>query len=55
MYLNWRRVQTLSREYSPETLLEFLKTESERLNEIKTEFNAHLSGRDFYHTVYRGY
>jgi len=39
-YLNWRRVQTLRREYSPETLVEFLKTESERLKEIQTEFDA---------------
>ena len=39
-YLNWRRVQTLRREYTSETLLEFLKTESERVNEMKTEFNA---------------
>jgi len=39
-YLNWRRVQTLRREYTSETLLEFLETESERVKEIKTEFNA---------------
>jgi len=39
-YLNWRRVQTLRREYTSETLLEFLKRESERMKEIKTEFNA---------------
>jgi len=29
-YFNWRRVQTLRREYAPETLVEFLKTESKR-------------------------
>jgi len=39
-YLNWRRVQTLRREYSSETLLDFLKTESERVKEIKNGFNA---------------
>jgi len=39
-YLNWRRVQTLRREYSSETLLDFLKTESERVKDIKNEFNA---------------
>lgn len=39
-YLNWRRVQTLRRQYTPKTLLEFLETESERVTELKTEFNA---------------
>ena len=39
-YLNWRRVQTLRREYTSEALLDFLKTESERVKEIKNEFNA---------------
>lgn len=39
-YLNWRRVQTLRREYTSETLLDFLKTESERVKEIKNEFNT---------------
>jgi hypothetical protein len=39
-YLNWRRVQTLRREYTPETLLDFLKTESERAEDLKDEFNT---------------
>ncbi len=39
-YLNWRRVQTLRREYAPETLLEFLETEAERVTELESEFNA---------------
>jgi len=39
-YLNWRRVQTLRREYAPETLLEFLQTESERTTELADEFDT---------------
>ncbi len=39
-YLNWRRVQTLRRQYTSETLLEYLKTESERMKDFETEFNT---------------
>jgi hypothetical protein len=39
-YLDWRRVQKLRHEYTPEELLEFLKTESERLNTLQREFDT---------------
>ena len=39
-YLDWRRVQKLRQEYTAEELLEFLKTESERLDTLKREFGT---------------
>lgn len=39
-YLNWRRVQGLREEHTTEELLNFLKGESERIDEFKDEFNA---------------
>ena len=39
-YLNWRRVQTLRREYATEELLDLLQSESERADALATEFNA---------------
>ena len=39
-YLNWRRVQTLRQEYATEELLDFLKTESERMESLEDEFDA---------------
>ena len=39
-YLNWRRVQTLRKEYAPEELLDLLKVESERTETFEREFNA---------------
>lgn len=37
-YMNWRRVQKLRQEYATEELLDLLKTESERAEELKSEF-----------------
>jgi predicted ArsR family transcriptional regulator len=37
-YLNWRRVQKLRQEYATEELLDLLKTESERVEELESEF-----------------
>ena len=39
-YLNWRRVQTLQDEYSSAELLEFLKTEAARAEELAEEFDV---------------
>ncbi|WEL28120.1 DUF7342 family protein [Haloferax volcanii] len=39
-YLNWRRVQTLQDEYSSAELLEFLKTEAARVEELAEEFDV---------------
>jgi hypothetical protein len=39
-YLDWRRVQNLRQAYTAEELLEFLKTESERLDTLKREFGT---------------
>ena len=39
-YLNWRRVQTLRQEYATEELLDFLKTESKRLESLENEFDG---------------
>lgn len=39
-YLNWRRVQTIRQEYATEELLDFLKTESERLESLENEFDG---------------
>ncbi|MDS0243728.1 MULTISPECIES: hypothetical protein [unclassified Haloferax] len=39
-YLNWRRVQTLQDEYSTAELLEFLKTETARAEELAEEFDV---------------
>ncbi|MFC5369152.1 DUF7342 family protein [Salinirubrum litoreum] len=39
-YLNWRRVQKLRQEYATEELLDFLKTESERAENLESEFDV---------------
>ena len=39
-YLNWRRVQRLRKKYATEELLEFLKTESERVETLAQVFDA---------------
>ena len=39
-YLNWRRVQTLRKEYSTEELLNCLKSEAERTEMFEREFDA---------------
>ncbi|WP_282350903.1 DUF7342 family protein [Haloferax volcanii] len=39
-YLNWRRVQTLRDEYSTTELLEFLKAEAARVEELAEEFDV---------------
>ncbi|QAY18906.1 DUF7342 family protein [Halorubrum ezzemoulense] len=39
-YLNWRRVQTLRREYATEELLDLLQSESERADALAAEFDA---------------
>jgi hypothetical protein len=39
-YLNWRRVQTLRREYTTEELLDLLQSESERADALAAEFDA---------------
>ena len=39
-YLNWRRVQTLRKEYPTEELLDFLKSEAERVEMLESEFDA---------------
>ncbi|MDB2276137.1 hypothetical protein PM022_16640 [Halorubrum ezzemoulense] len=39
-YLNWRRVQTLRREYATEELLDLLRSESERADALAAEFDA---------------
>jgi len=39
-YLNWRRVQTLRREYTTEELLDLLRSESERADALAAEFDA---------------
>jgi len=39
-YLNWRRVQRLRTNHAPEELLEYLKTESKRTEELAEEFGA---------------
>jgi len=39
-YLNWRRVQTLRREYTTEELLALLQSEAERADTLATEFDA---------------
>lgn len=39
-YLNWRRVQTLRKEYTTEELLDFLKSEAERVAMLEGEFDA---------------
>lgn len=39
-YLNWRRVQTLRREYPTEELLELLEQESDRAETLRREFDA---------------
>lgn len=39
-YLNWRRVQKLRQEYATEELLDLLKTESERAETLRSEFDA---------------
>lgn len=39
-YLNWRRVQKLRQEYATEELLDLLKTESERAETLKREFDV---------------
>jgi len=39
-YLNWRRVQTLRARYATEELLDFLKTESERVETLAGEFDV---------------
>ncbi len=39
-YLNWRRVQTLRKEYSTEELLDFLKTEAARTEMLESEFDT---------------
>lgn len=39
-YLNWRRVQRLRKNHTPEELLEHLKTESKRAAELADEFGT---------------
>ncbi len=39
-YLNWRRVQRLREEYATAELLEFLQTESNRVEALSDEFGA---------------
>ncbi|MDB2272455.1 hypothetical protein B9H04_12990 [Halorubrum ezzemoulense DSM 17463] len=39
-YLNWRRVQTLRRQYTTEELLDLLQSESERADALAAEFAA---------------
>ena len=39
-YLNWRRVQTLRENYATEELLDFLETESERVEALAKEFDV---------------
>ncbi len=39
-YLNWRRVQHLQKEYSPDELVTFLKTETEREEIYSERFDA---------------
>ncbi|AKH98270.1 DUF7342 family protein [Halanaeroarchaeum sulfurireducens] len=39
-YLNWRRAQKLREDYDTAELLEFLKTESERVDALQTEFGV---------------
>jgi len=39
-YLNWRRVQKLRQEYATEELLDRLKTESEHVEMLKSEFGV---------------
>lgn len=39
-YLNWRQVQNLRQEYAVEELLELLKRESERAEELESEFGV---------------
>jgi hypothetical protein len=39
-YLNWRRVQKLQQEYTTEELLDLLKTESERVETLESDFEA---------------
>ena len=39
-YLNWRRVQTLRREYATEELLDLLRSESKRADALAREFDA---------------
>ena len=39
-YLNWRRVQTLRRQYTTEELLDLLQSESERADALAAEFDA---------------
>lgn len=39
-YLNWRRVQTLRDEYTTEELLEFLETETDRIDRFVEEYGV---------------
>ncbi|RLM53720.1 hypothetical protein DVK02_12810 [Halobellus sp. Atlit-31R] len=39
-YLNWRRVQKLRQQYSTDELLDLLKTESERVETLQSEFDV---------------
>jgi len=39
-YLTWRRVQTLRQEYTTEELLDFLETESERIEALRRAFDV---------------
>ncbi|GAB3018206.1 DUF7342 family protein [Natronobiforma cellulositropha] len=39
-YLDWRRVQTLRREYTQEALLDLLETDAERAAALRAEFDA---------------
>lgn len=39
-YLNWRRVQTLREEYTTDELLEFLETETGRIDEFAEEYGV---------------
>lgn len=39
-YLDWRRVQTLRQEYATDELLDFLETESERVETLQREFDV---------------
>lgn len=43
-YLNWRRVQTLRQEYATEELVDFLQTESERMEALGNEFAVESPG-----------
>ena len=43
-YLNWRRVQRLQKEYSPDELVTFLETETEREEVYSERFDAESPG-----------